>query len=65
MKKFSLISESNLDSIYEVKFEVSIFVEAANEGEASYLAEDAFDEFDKRGLDFQKIITSVSKKDAI
>jgi hypothetical protein len=41
MKKMSRILESTDDSKWEVKIQLSLFVDAANEGEASFLAEQA------------------------
>jgi hypothetical protein len=41
MKKMSQILESTDNSKWEVKIQLSLFVDAANEGEASFLAEQA------------------------
>lgn len=60
MKKISQILENNQDMIWEVKVELSIFVPAANEGEASFLAQESLESLEMKK---EITITQVSKKD--
>ena len=62
MKKLSQLLENKEDSTWEIKIELSLFVNAANEGEASFLAERALQNID---IEKESIITQVSKKDII
>lgn len=40
MKKMTQLLETNSDGLFEVKVELTLTVEAANEGEVSYLVEE-------------------------
>lgn len=62
MKKMSKILESNEEMKWEVKINLSLFVDASNEGEAAYLAEKALSNLD---VDKDMVISSISKKDNI
>jgi len=62
MKKMSKILESNEEMKWEVKINLSLFVDASNEGEAAYLAEKAIGNLD---MDKDMVISSISKKEDI
>lgn len=62
MKKMSRILESNEEMKWEVKINLSLFVDASNEGEAAYLAEKAIGNLD---MDKDMVISSISKKEDI
>lgn len=62
MKKMSKILESNEEMKWEVKINLSLFVDASNEGEAAYLAERAVSNLD---MDKDMVISSISKKEDI
>lgn len=62
MKKMSKILESNEEMKWEVKINLSLFVDASNEGEAAYLAERAISNLD---MDKDMVISSISKKEDI
>lgn len=60
MKKISQILENSNDNIWEVKVEVSLFINSANEGEAAFLAQESLD---KINYDKQVTIKEIVKKD--
>lgn len=62
MKKLSQILENKDDGTWEVRVELSLFINAANEGEAAFLAEDVLDKIE---LEKEMNITDISKKSNI
>ncbi len=62
MKKMSKILESNEEMKWEVKINLSLFVDASNEGEAAYLAEKVISNLE---MDKDMVISSISKKEDI
>lgn len=62
MKKLSQILENKDDGTWEVRVELSLFINAANEGEAAFLAEDVLDKIE---LEKEMNITEISKKSNI
>ncbi len=60
MKKISQILENSQDNIWEVRVEVSLFINGANEGEAAFLAQESLD---KIAYDKEVTITEITKKD--
>lgn len=62
MKKLSQILENKDDGTWEVRVDLSLFINAANEGEAAFLAEDVLDKIE---LEKEMNITEISKKSNI
>lgn len=62
MKKLSQILENKDDGTWEVRVDLSLFINAANEGEAAFLAEDVLDKIE---LEKEMNITDISKKSNI